>query len=210
MRTGRASGGRSARSTPSRKMLPPSGRSKPAIIRKQRRLAAAGRAEQREELAGFDRQADAVDRGEVAEPARHVLDFEERHRAAERAEETARIVAQKPSPHPSQRRDGRCEARPSDRSARLDARRLPLSVPCQKRTPRRRCSNRCASARPPCTNARGSLLDARRRRRRESTGGCSPRSAGSTRRSRHLEVIRPVVAHRFALAGHAHHRDAAL
>ena len=47
-------------------------------------LAAAGGPEQREKLAGFDVDADAVDRGELAEPARHVLDFEQRHRGRTR------------------------------------------------------------------------------------------------------------------------------
>jgi len=46
------------------------------------RLPATRRAEQGEKFAGLDRQAHAVDRGEVAEAARHVSYFEERHRTS--------------------------------------------------------------------------------------------------------------------------------
>ncbi len=42
----------------------------------QRRLAAAGGPEQREEFAGLDGEAHVVDGGEVAEAARDILDFE--------------------------------------------------------------------------------------------------------------------------------------
>ena len=45
----------------------------------QRRLAAARRAEQGEELAGFDRQRDVIDCLEVAEAAGNVADFKNRH-----------------------------------------------------------------------------------------------------------------------------------
>ena len=45
----------------------------------ERRLAAAGGPQQREELARLDGEADVVDGGEVAEPARDPLDFEQRH-----------------------------------------------------------------------------------------------------------------------------------
>jgi len=46
----------------------------------QRRLAAARRTEKGEELAGLDGEAHVVDGGEIAEPACHPLDFEQRHR----------------------------------------------------------------------------------------------------------------------------------
>jgi hypothetical protein len=46
----------------------------------QRGLAAPGRAEQAEELAGLDAQADIVDGGEVAEAPGDVSDLEQSHR----------------------------------------------------------------------------------------------------------------------------------
>ena len=62
------------RSWPSSRMRPDVGSSKPASILQQRRLSAAGRAEQREELALVDRQRQIVDGGEVAEPLGDVLE----------------------------------------------------------------------------------------------------------------------------------------
>ena len=47
----------------------------------QRGLAAAGWAQQGEELARLDGEVDTVDGGEITEPARHVAEFEQRHRA---------------------------------------------------------------------------------------------------------------------------------
>ena len=46
-------------------MRPPCGRSSPARQRKRRGLAAAGRSEQRDQLAGLDLEADAVDRAHL-------------------------------------------------------------------------------------------------------------------------------------------------
>ncbi len=63
----------------------------------QRRLAAAGRTEQREEFAGLDREADVVDGREVAETPRDTLYVEQRHRRVTPSVETdgiaRRIVA---------------------------------------------------------------------------------------------------------------------
>jgi hypothetical protein len=59
---------------------PAVGQIEPCDHAQQCRLAAAGRPEQSEKLAGLDVDADAVDRRELTEPARHVLDFEQRHR----------------------------------------------------------------------------------------------------------------------------------
>ena len=82
MRTGRSSGGRSARSSPSSRMLPPSGRSKPAIIRSSVVLPQPEGPSSVKNSPASIAEAHAVDGGEVAEAARHVPDLEERHRRA--------------------------------------------------------------------------------------------------------------------------------
>ena len=58
------------------------GQIEPGNHSQQRRLAAAGRPEQREELARLDGERHVVDGGEIAEAPCHVFDFEQRHASA--------------------------------------------------------------------------------------------------------------------------------
>ncbi len=77
MLIGRSYGGSPARSWPSSRMRPEVGVSKPASMRSSVRLAAARRAEQREDLALGDVQADMVDGQVAAEVLHDVLDLQE-------------------------------------------------------------------------------------------------------------------------------------
>ena len=66
MLTSRSFGGSSVTSLPPIRMVPAVGISRPAIMRKRRRLAAARRAEQRHQRAGLDVEGDVVDGGHGA------------------------------------------------------------------------------------------------------------------------------------------------
>ena len=74
MFTGRSYGGTPVMSSPSMKMRPDVGVSKPPSMRKQRGLAATRGAEQTEDLALVDVQTDIVDRLEITEGLGDALD----------------------------------------------------------------------------------------------------------------------------------------
>ena len=78
MLAGRFQGGTAAMSWPSIRIRPAVGRLEAGQHAQQRGLAAAGRAQQREELALVDVEADIVDRVDVAELLGDVLDPDER------------------------------------------------------------------------------------------------------------------------------------
>ena len=78
MLAGRFQGGTAAMSWPSIRILPAVGRLEAGQHPQQRGLAAAGRPQQREELALVDVDADIVDRVDVAELLGDVLDLDER------------------------------------------------------------------------------------------------------------------------------------
>ena len=74
----RLAGGTLVTSTPPMKMVPSVTASRPAIIREQRGLAAAGRPEQRAELAAVDGKVEVLDRLDLAVALLHApqLDFD--------------------------------------------------------------------------------------------------------------------------------------
>jgi hypothetical protein len=78
--TGRRNGGRCSSGCPARRIRPALGSSKPAIRRKKRGLAAAGGAQQGEELVAGDGEADLVERQHrslaVPEPLADLVDLD--------------------------------------------------------------------------------------------------------------------------------------
>jgi hypothetical protein len=76
---GRFSAGVAARSRPSRRICPASGKIEAGDHAQDGGLAAARRPQQREELAAFHGETDVLHRLEVAKAARDVANFEQCH-----------------------------------------------------------------------------------------------------------------------------------
>ena len=74
-------GGLYVMSLPSMTIVPAVGFSKPAIIRRRRRLAAAGWAQERDELAALGRQVEVLHGRDLAEPLLDAGQLQERHRS---------------------------------------------------------------------------------------------------------------------------------